>query len=65
MSQAFLPSFGGFGDPVVPNGGGGTPVSVAFPGLERNSIASKEGAGEFKGKEKESALAIQTILKRD
>jgi hypothetical protein len=67
MSQAFLPSFGGFGDNILPAGGRGTPVSVVFPGVERNSMAAEDGIKEFKGKgkEKESALAIQTILKRD
>jgi hypothetical protein len=64
-AQAFMPSFGGFDDMVAPKGDNGVPVSVAFPGLERNSTASEEGVKEFKGKEKESALAIQTILKRD
>jgi hypothetical protein len=62
LSRAFLPSFG---DDVMPGKDGGTPVSVAFPGVERNSITRDEAGGEFKGKEKESALAIQTILKRD
>jgi hypothetical protein len=62
LSRAFLPSFG---DDIMPGKDGGTPVSVAFPGVERNSIARDEAGGEFKGKEKESALAIQTILKRD
>lgn len=62
MSSGFLPSFG---DDFAPGGERGTPVSVAFPGIDRNGMASEEGIREFKGKEKESALAIQTILKRD
>jgi hypothetical protein len=61
-SGVFLPSFG---DDVIPRGNGGTPVSVAFPGVERNGAARDEAGEEFRGKEKESALAIQTILKRD
>jgi hypothetical protein len=61
MSQVFIPSFG---DNVTPGGDGGMPVSVAFPGVERNSITPEEGE-VFKGREKDSALAIQTILKRD
>jgi hypothetical protein len=51
-------------DDLVPKRDGGSPVSVAFPGVERNSITPEE-AEEFRGREKDSALAIQTILKRD
>jgi hypothetical protein len=58
-SQAFPPSFGD-----VPQEDGATPVAVAFPGVKRNSIIPEE-AEEFRGKEKDSALAIQTIIKRD
>ncbi|MDR3130971.1 MAG: hypothetical protein LBU18_05435 [Treponema sp.] len=66
MSQAFTPSFiESIGDAIVSKEDGGSPVSVAFPGIERNSAVSKEDGGEFRGKEKESALAIQTILKRN
>jgi hypothetical protein len=62
MSSVFSPSFS---DDFMPEGGQGTPVSVAFPGVDRNSTGPGEGVSEFRGKEKESALAIQTILKRD
>jgi hypothetical protein len=62
LSGAFLPSFG---DDVIPAGNRGTPVSVAFPGMERNDVERDDAGGEFRGREKESALAIQTILKRD
>jgi hypothetical protein len=65
LSAAFVPSFPSFGDDIVPKGNGGTPVSVAFPAVERNSTVSEKDASEFRGKEKESALAVQTILKRD
>ncbi|MDR0378126.1 MAG: hypothetical protein LBH70_10075 [Spirochaetaceae bacterium] len=60
--QTFLP----FGDDLAPlEGKSGKPVSMTFPGVTRNSPLSEKAVGEFKGKEKESALAIQTVLKRD
>jgi hypothetical protein len=62
LSQTFLSSFG---DDSVSGAGQGTPVSVNFPGVERNRITLEGASEEFRGKEKESALAIQTILKRD
>jgi hypothetical protein len=62
MSQVFIPS--SFAEGGMPKDEGGTPVSVAFPRVERNSYTSEE-AEEFRGKEKASAMAIQTILKRD
>jgi hypothetical protein len=55
----FSPSF-----EDIPREDGGAPIAVAFPGLERSSITPEEGE-EFRGKEKDSALAIQTILKRN
>jgi hypothetical protein len=58
-SQAFSASLGDMG-----RENGETPVAVAFPAVKRNSLSPEEGE-EFKGKEKDSALAIQTILKRD
>lgn len=60
LSQAALPSM----DDFMEGEGGGTPVSVAFPGVGRRSVTS-ESAEEFRGKEKASALALQTILKRE
>jgi hypothetical protein len=57
--QAFSPSFGD-----LPQEDDAAPLAVAFPGVKRNSITPEEGE-EFRGKEKDSALAIQTILKRD
>jgi len=62
MSQAFIPS--SFMEEGMLKDEGGTPVSVAFPRVERSSYTSEE-AEEFRGKEKASAMAIQTILKRD
>jgi hypothetical protein len=74
VSAAVLPAEDGgtvetlpfFGDDFVPAGeNSGTPVSVAFPGVDRKGASSEGPAGEFRGKVKESALAIQTLLKRD
>jgi hypothetical protein len=57
--RAVFPSFGDLSQED-----GETPVAVAFPGVKRNGISPDEGE-KFRGKEKDSALAIQTILKRD
>jgi hypothetical protein len=74
VSAAVLPSEGidtletlpSFGDDLAPVGGNSkTPVSVAFPGVDRNGASSEGAVEEFRGKVKESALAIQTLLKRD
>jgi hypothetical protein len=58
-----LPFFGD--DFMLARENSGTPVSVAFPGVDRNGASSEGSAEEFRGKVKESALAIQTLLKRD
>jgi hypothetical protein len=62
MSQALIPS--SFAEGGMLKDDGGTPVSVAFPRADRKSYTSEE-AEEFRGKEKASAMAVQTILKRD
>jgi hypothetical protein len=62
MSQAFLPSMD---DVSSKEGNSGEPVAVAFPGMPLNNRTIPEEAEEFRGREKETAQAIQTILKRD
>jgi hypothetical protein len=63
LSQSSLPSID---DDFVPaESGSGTPVSVAFPGVDRKGVSSEGAVEEFRGKAKESAMAIQTLLKRD